>query len=63
MSPGERGRFGSGVVTGLVAGLVLAALVAALTGVLDRDDDGDATREAVETVEDNYFEEVDARTL
>jgi len=63
LSPGERGRFGSGVVTGLVAGLVLAALVAALTGVLDRDDDGDATREAVETVEDNYFEEVDARTL
>lgn len=63
MSPGERGRFGSGVVTGLVAGLVLAALVAALTGVLDRDDDGDASREAVETVEDNYFEEVDARTL
>ena len=63
MSPGERGRFGSGVVTGLVAGLVLAALVAVLTGVLDRDDDGDATREAVETVEDNYFEEVDARTL
>ena len=63
MSPGERGRFGSGVVIGLVAGLVLAALVAALTGVLDRDDDGDATREAVETVEDNYFEEVDARTL
>ena len=63
MSPGERGRFGSGVVTGLVAGLVLAALVAALTGVLDHDDDGDATREAVETVEDNYFEEVDARTL
>ena len=63
MSPGERGRFGSGVVTGLVAGLVLAALVAALTGVLDRDDDGDATREAVETVEDNYFEAVDARTL
>jgi carboxyl-terminal processing protease len=63
LSPGERGRFGSGVVTGLVAGLVLAALVAALTGVLDRDDDGDASREAVETVEDNYFEEVDARTL
>ncbi|HEX5956553.1 MAG TPA: hypothetical protein VFY37_11495, partial [Solirubrobacterales bacterium] len=63
MSPGERGRFGSGVVIGLVAGLVLAALVAALTGVLDRDDDGDASREAVETVEDNYFEEVDARTL
>jgi len=63
LSPGERGRFGSGVVTGLVAGLVLAALVAVLTGVLDRDDDGDATREAVETVEDNYFEEVDARTL
>ncbi|MET0927069.1 MAG: S41 family peptidase [Solirubrobacterales bacterium] len=50
-------------MTGLVAGLVLAALVVALTGVLDRDDDGDATREAVETVEDNYFEEVDARTL
>jgi carboxyl-terminal processing protease len=63
LSPGERGRFGSGVVTGLVAGLVLAALVAALTGVLDRNDDGDASREAVETVEDNYFEEVDARTL
>ena len=63
MSPGERGRFGSGVVTGLVAGLVLAALVAALTGLLDRDDGGDATREALETVEDNYFEEVDARRL
>ena len=63
MSPGERGRFGSGVVIGLVAGLVLAALVAALTGALDRNDDGDATREAVETVEDNYFEEVDARRL
>ena len=63
MSPGERGRFGSGVVTGLVAGLVLAALVVALTGLLDRDDGGDATREALETVEDNYFEEVDARRL
>ena len=63
MSPGERGRFGSGVVTGLVVGLVLAALVAALTGLLDRDHGGDATREALETVEDNYFEEVDAGTL
>jgi carboxyl-terminal processing protease len=67
LSPGERGRFGSGVATGLVAGLVaglvLAALVAALTGALDPDDDGDATREALETVEDNYFEEVDARRL
>ena len=63
MSLGERGRFGSGVVIGLVAGLVLAALVAALTGLLDRDDGGDATREALETVEDNYFEEVDARRL
>ena len=63
MSLGERGRFGSGVVTGLVAGLLLAALVAVLTGVLDRDDDADATREALETVEDNYFEEVDARRL
>ena len=63
MSLGERGRFGSGVVTGLVAGLLLAALVAVLTGVLDRNDDADATREALETVEDNYFEEVDARRL
>ena len=63
MSLGERGRFGSGVVIGLVAGLVLAALVAALTGLLDRDDGGDATREALETFEDNYFEEVDARRL
>jgi carboxyl-terminal processing protease len=63
LSPGERGRFGSGVVTGLVAGLVIAALVAALTGALDRDEDGDATREALETVEDNYFEEVDPGKL
>jgi carboxyl-terminal processing protease len=63
LSPGERGRFGSGVLTGLVAGLLIAALVVALTDALGGEEEGDAITEALETVEDNYFEAVDAGKL
>ena len=34
-----------------------------LTGCSTADDDADAIAEALETVEDNYFEEVDPRRL
>lgn len=63
MSTDPRGAFGSGVVTGLVVGLVAAALAAALSGAFDGDDDGDAIVEALETVEGNYFEAVEAGKL
>jgi carboxyl-terminal processing protease len=58
-----RGGFGSGVVAGLIIGLVIATLVGALTGVLGADDDPDAATEALETIEDNYFEVVEPRKL
>jgi carboxyl-terminal processing protease len=63
LSPDERSRFGSGVLTGLVAGLLIAALAVALTGTFAGDDEGDAVAEALETVEDNYFEGVDPDEL
>ncbi len=64
MSSGERGRFGSGVVTGLVTGLVVAALAGVLLGVIgDSDDDQGSVDEALQTIEDNYFEAVEPQRL
>lgn len=63
MRPSDRGAFGSGVVTGLVIGLVIAALIGVLTGVLTGEDSGAAVLEAQETIEANYFEEVEGAEL
>jgi carboxyl-terminal processing protease len=64
VSSGERGRFGSGVVTGLVTGLVVAALAGVLLGVIgDSDDDQGSVDEALQTIEDNYFEAVEPQRL
>ncbi len=64
MTSPERGRFGSGVVTGLVIGLVVAALVGVLLGVIgDTGGEDDSVGQALETIEDNYFEPVDPARL
>jgi carboxyl-terminal processing protease len=63
VSDGRRSGFGFGVVIGLVLGLVIAALAGALTGVVTEDSEGDRLSEALETIQDNYFESVDAGRL
>jgi carboxyl-terminal processing protease len=61
VSPGARGVFGSGVLIGLVCGLALALLAGLAGDVFSGDDD--PVTEARGTIEDNYFEEVDADRL
>jgi carboxyl-terminal processing protease len=63
VSSANRGGFGPGVGAGLIIGLAVAVLTGMLTGVLGGDDDRDAVSEAQETIEDNYFEAVDAGQL
>ena len=63
MSRADRGGFGSGVVTGLVIGLVIAAAIGVLTGVINQEDDDPTVLDAQETIEANYFEEVERAEL
>ncbi len=63
MTPPDRGAFGSGVVTGLVIGLVIATAIGVLTGVLTDTSSGGAISEAKDTIEANYFEEVEPAEL
>jgi carboxyl-terminal processing protease len=62
LSRPERSGFGSGVVTGLVIGLVIAALVGVLTSLLGNDDD-DPITQARNTIDANYFHNVDVQRL
>ena len=58
-----RSGFGSGLVGGLIIGVLAMVLVGLLTGVLLGDDDPSASAEALETIEDNYFEPVESDRL
>ncbi len=55
--------FGSGLVSGLIIGVLAAVLAGMLTGVLPGDDDPSASSEALDTIEDNYFEPVERGQL
>jgi carboxyl-terminal processing protease len=56
------GSFLAGLVAGAILGLVTAAVLAVLVGALG-DDGDDPAADARETIEDNYFEKVDASEL
>lgn len=63
MSSGVRSGFGSGLAGGLIAGVLVAVLAGLLTGILPPNDEPGASQQALETIEDNYFERVDERGL
>lgn len=63
MTSGARSGFGSGLAGGLIAGVLLALIAGLLTGVLPADDEPAASAQALETIEDNYFEAVDPSRL
>jgi carboxyl-terminal processing protease len=58
-----RSGFGSGLVGGLIIGVLGAVLAGLLTGVLPGDEDSGGSEEALETIEDNYFESVETERL
>ena len=58
-----RSGFGFGLVGGLIIGVLATVLVGLLTGILLGDDDRGASAEALETIEDNYFEPVESDKL
>jgi len=63
VSSGVRSGFGSGLAGGLIAGVLVAVLAGLLTGILPPNDEPGASQQALETIEDNYFERVDERGL